>query len=355
MVIHHLKKIALGLAILGTLSTLRAGNAFSAVPSPMAKSGLYTLDRGAITRDFRVYLPKGYNPQKPAPLVVLFHGWGGDENEFLSSRVVRDEADRRGYILVAPRGLGSGAPDFRYNSWTFSGRSTGLDGDGVNPRVPGDTAATCDPSATANYAYRSCTDVAANTCSWTQCQDDDLGFFLALLDYLETRLSIDQRNVFACGGSNGGMFTWYLGQTPASAARLRAIAPLIGLPHRAYLAPPGRGGDLPVILITGTRDTTVPPGPWENPSYTASSDGDRYFYTGATAITRVWAAAMGCDTSAPAVPFHDGYPETDARTYCSSDPGWPRVLDCRADMGHTYQFNWAWPLILDFFDHHRAP
>ena len=30
--------------------------------------------------------------------------------------------------------------------------------------------------------------------------------------------------------------------------------------------------------------------------------------------------------------------------------GWPKVLDCRAAMGHTYEFSWAWRLILDFFD-----
>jgi hypothetical protein len=37
-------------------------------------------------------------------------------------------------------------------------------------------------------------------------------------------------------------------------------------------------------------------------------------------------------------------------TYCPADAGWPAVLDCRADMGHTYGLSWSWALTLDFFD-----
>jgi len=34
----------------------------------------------------------------------------------------------------------------------------------------------------------------------------------------------------------------------------------------------------------------------------------------------------------------------------SAGAGWPNVLDCRAAMGHAYDFSWSWKLILDFFD-----
>ena len=40
-----------------------------------------------------------------------------------------------------------------------------------------------------------------------------------------------------------------------------------------------------------------------------------------------------------------------ADSRCGRSPMGRRcVLDCRLPMGHTYQFTWAWPLILDFFD-----
>jgi polyhydroxybutyrate depolymerase len=327
---------------------------------PITRSGTYTMEHGGITRTFRVHVPRGYKAGVAAPLVLIFHGWGGNENEFLGSKTVTSLADKRGYILVAPRGLGSGAPDNSNNSWSFSGSSTGLDGDGVNPEVPGDTNAICGGN-TPDYSYSSCKNpdgpVASNTCSWTQCQADDVDFVRALVAYLKANLGIDARNIFATGGSNGGMFTWELGQNPVSAPLFRAIAPLIGLPHRGYLDAQGNldGGELPVLVITGTRDTTVPPGDWEDESFTTTSNGsDRYYYTGATAITQVWAVANGCEFSGDAVPFDDGIRKTDCRTYCSGGSGWPKVLDCRARMGHTYSLSWAWPLIMNFFDAHSG-
>lgn len=350
---------AIGMAALLTIAPI----SIWANPSPGCgangwTSGSYTMqqrdlsDSIDITRTFRVHLPKGYKKNVPAPLVVIFHGWGGDENEFLGSKSVRSLADKRGYILVAPRGLGSGAPDNSNNSWTFSGSASGLDGDGINGDVAGDSAAICGPR-TPDYSYASCAIAKANSCSWTHCQADDVQFTVKLVESVKAKLCVDMDNVFATGGSNGGMFTWELGQNPVSAGTFRAIAPLIGLPHRGYLDAQGKSDDLPVLLITGTRDGVVPPGDWEDESFTTTSNGsDRYYYTGATAITQVWAVAHDCNIEEAAKPFDDGHRKSDCRTYCSSDAGWPRVLDCRARMGHTYSFSWAWPLILDFFDAH---
>jgi poly(3-hydroxybutyrate) depolymerase len=307
-------------------------------------SGIHTMEYLGLTRTFRVHVPRGYNSNNPAPLVTIYHGWGGNENAFLGNRKVRSEADKRGYILVAPRGLGSGAPDQNYNSWSFSGSTTGLDGNGDK---------ICDDGITPDYSYLSCEEVKQNTCSWTQCQQNDVDFALALVEEIGENLCVDEELVFAAGGSNGGMFAWELGQNPVSAPTFRAIAPLIGLPHRTYLDSQGKLDDMPVIVITGTRDTTVPPGDWDDPGFTTTSNGnDRYYYTGATGITETWAAAHGCDIAQDAVSFNVGVRKADCRTFCSGDPGWPRVLDCRARMGHSYSLSWTWKLILNFFDQH---
>lgn len=329
--------------MLTPLATL-AANPSEGCGSDGWSSGAYTMDYKGVTRTFRVHVPKGYKKNIPAPLVTIYHGWGGNENEFLGNRKVRSEADRRGYILVAPRGLGSGAPDQSFNSWSFSGSTSGMDGDGGK---------ICDDAVTPDYSYASCEKIAKNSCSWTQCQQDDVAFAVALVKQIEKNLCVDEERVFATGGSNGGMFTWELGQNPASAPSLKAIAPLIGLPHRGYLDAQGKVDDMPVLVITGTRDTTVPPGDWDDPGYTTTSNGnDRYYYTGATAITASWADAHDCEISENAVPFHAGVKRVDCRTYCSGDSGWPRVLDCRARMGHSYNLSWSWPLILNFFDQH---
>jgi polyhydroxybutyrate depolymerase len=320
-----------------------------------------------VTRTYRVFVPSGYKAATSYPLVMVFHGWGGDENEFLGDNSVTTLADQRGYIVVAPRGLGSAAPDANRNSWSFRGSTTGLAGtteDGASPPKPGSTAAAiCNAARTPDFTYPSCRHIARNTCPWTQCQADDVAFAVSLVKEVESKLCVDTPRVFAAGGSNGGMFTWELGQNSASAPIFRAIASLIGLPHRGYLEAPGKAGGLPVLLITGTHDTTVPPGAWERTRYTTSTDGSAYYYTGASAIVRRWGAANSCPYDGkPAVSFNTGTAQADCRSYCdgsahgwsggSAGAGWPNVLDCRAAMGHAYHFGWSWKLILDFFDAH---
>ncbi|GIS02104.1 MAG: hypothetical protein CM15mP103_06550 [Gammaproteobacteria bacterium] len=89
---------------------------------------------------------------------MLFHGWGGDEGEFLDNVTVQSQSDQRGYVLVAPLGLGREEPGNRLSSWSFQGSTTGLDGDGLNAAVSGDTNAICDDDRTPDYTYPSCGD-----------------------------------------------------------------------------------------------------------------------------------------------------------------------------------------------------
>ena len=310
-------------------------------------SGSHTLSHGGVVRHYQLSVPSTYDPAKPARLVLAFHGWGGDESEFLGDRTVVEESSRRGYIVVAPRGLGSGAPDHKNNSWTFRGSATGVIEEG-GERLP-----ICDAAITPDYRYPSCVaDRAQNTCSWTQCQDDDVAFVRSLVAHLESTLCIDTKHVFAVGGSDGGMLTWELAANPASAGLFRAIAPIIGLPHRGDLRPPANRHGLPVLLITGLADNVVPPGKWDDASFTtATNDHDLYYYTGATAVVRRWSEAAGCAVEGPEKPFDTGQSAAECRAYCpATAASWPRVLDCRAPMGHDYQLGWAWKLVLDFFD-----
>lgn len=309
---------------------------------PLQGTGTHEFTFEGLTRTYRLSLPPDASANQPMPLIMVFHGWGGDESEFLQFDRVIEAAGQHGYALVAPRGLGSGAPDQHNNSWTFSGSDTGLDGNG---------GPICNAEITSDYRYSSCAGTAANSCSWTQCQQDDVAFTLALLEHLNGQVCLDQQRIFAVGGSNGGMFTWELAQNPASAGNLRAFASLIGLPHRGYLAGPGRDGDLPVLLVTGQQDPTVPPGEWGDKRFTTTSNGtDRFYYESASAITSKWAQAHDCQLSDGAERVATPWEQVDCRSFCASDGGLPQVLDCRADMGHTYELDWAWPLVLQFFD-----
>jgi poly(3-hydroxybutyrate) depolymerase len=346
-------KLLSGLALTLTL-TLTAIPAVAERPSAgcgsaVPASGVYQIADGALTRTYNMHVPAGLAAASPAPLALIFHGWGGDENEFLSDPVVTSEADRLGFILVAPRGVGTDAPDNSFNSWTFDGSATGIGGDG-QPICSG-----AETDAKTNYAYASCgpegTGVAQNGCSWTQCQTDDLAFVQTLIDEIGKTACIDLDRIFAAGGSNGGMFTWELGQTGQTAMALRAIAPIIGLPHQGDLEPPARPDGLPVLVITGNQDPTVPPGAWEDPAPSTTADADLYHYTGATGITRVWAEALSCNTDVAAASVDFGAEGMDCRSYCAADAsGLQPVLDCRAEMAHDYDFAKTWPMVLDFFN-----
>ena len=116
-----------GAAALGSLSAW-AGSAAAGSPgcgSPAPVAGIYTMMHEGVARTYALSVPSGYDRHRPARLVLVFHGWGGDEREFLDDPTVVGESDRRGYVVAAPRGLGSGPPDNSRNTWTFRHRRRG--------------------------------------------------------------------------------------------------------------------------------------------------------------------------------------------------------------------------------------
>lgn len=52
-------------------------------------------------RDGLLYVPPGYNADRPAPFVLVLHGAGGDAKHSLAT--LTDAADRAGLILLAPQ------------------------------------------------------------------------------------------------------------------------------------------------------------------------------------------------------------------------------------------------------------
>ena len=135
-------------------------------------SGVFTFRHLGLDRSYRLQVPESYENTTSHKLVLLFHGWGGDENDFLAAPGVIDEANARGIILVAPRGLSDADGDVATvwndtNSWTFRGSSSGLSGD---------AAKICDDAVTPNYNYSSCEGGLGNdnSCAWTHCIQDDV-------------------------------------------------------------------------------------------------------------------------------------------------------------------------------------
>ncbi len=125
--------------------TLRESPRFTArpgMPSVAATPGLSPLDL-ASGRDGLLYVPQGYSPDTPLPLLVGLHGSGGSS------------ADWSGYFARAEaRGMVFLAPDSRYNTWNVGGMHWSDDVDFVD-RALAHTFERCriDPARVALAGY----------------------------------------------------------------------------------------------------------------------------------------------------------------------------------------------------------
>ncbi|MGC4100177.1 CE1 family esterase [Ferruginibacter sp.] len=166
-----------------------------------------TLQVSSTQRQYLLHLPTGYTAGKAWPLVIVFHGGGGNYKQMQRYMGMDAIADNNHFIIVYPNGV-----DKQWND----GREF-------------------KPSISAN---------------------DDVEFINQLLDTLQKNYSIDKKRVFATGISNGGFFSIYLSYKLSN--RLLAVAPVCAsIPERIlsefYPAQP-----VSVLLINGTGDPLVP-------------------------------------------------------------------------------------------------
>jgi polyhydroxybutyrate depolymerase len=213
---------------MGVLSAMGDDNwafyraAFGEPPAPAATSKpRATLTPGkAITRSIKVgtldrrsliYIPRGYDPARPTPVVVVFHGGGGNPESMVAFSGLNDKADDAGFIVVYPYGTG---------------------------RLPN----------------RLLTFNGGNCCGYAMDNTiDDVGFVRAMLDDLATVANVDANRVFATGMSNGGIMAYRVASELAD--RFAAIAP-VGGPMGTETCNPSR--PVAVMHFHGTADANAP-------------------------------------------------------------------------------------------------
>ena len=119
------------------------------------------INSGGILRSYNIYVPSGYKPTHPTPLVFNFHGQGGDPEEQNSYTKMDELAELHKFILVTPRGYdgGVGVP-----SWN------------------------------------------AGTCCWpaNDAGIDDVGFVSDMIKKISQNYCVNPRRTYATGISNGG-------------------------------------------------------------------------------------------------------------------------------------------------------
>lgn len=153
---------------------------------------------------YRVYIPKNYDKSKKYPLVVLLHGAGGDETNFLEgyAGMFPKLAEERGYILASVNGRGP-----------LSGYRKENGGE----------------------------------------QD-----VLDVLDLMKGRLNIDPARIYLGGHSMGGGGTWTVGlKYPERFSGLIPIAGSSAAVMPGLEAEVKSGKKLPVMMVCGVKDALV--------------------------------------------------------------------------------------------------
>jgi poly(3-hydroxybutyrate) depolymerase len=170
--------------------------------------------------EYALFVPSGYDKGKPAPLVVALHGMGGNPQQIMRSRGLTEQAERLGYIVVAPMGYNS-------RGWYGSmGKGKGFGGKGKSNDGPENLG---------------------------ELSEKDVMNVLALV---RKGYAIDEKRVYLIGHSMGGGGTWHLGaKYPDVWSGLAPIAPA------AFGRPTGleKIKHIPVIVVQGDKDTLVRP------------------------------------------------------------------------------------------------
>lgn len=153
---------------LALLAALAAAGEAQNVPDAHLPSGdhVVQLRHGGRERSYILHVPA--RAGRPWPVIVAFHGGGGDAAGFVAYAGLDAIADREGFVVVYPNG--TGALRNRLLTWN-----------------------------------------AGDCCGHARNSGvDDVGFAVAVLDDVERRLPIDRARTFAVGHSNGAMMSYRL-------------------------------------------------------------------------------------------------------------------------------------------------
>jgi polyhydroxybutyrate depolymerase len=209
----------------------------------------FTLRHGGRQRTYIVHVPQGGN-DAPLPVLLAFHGGGGNAAGFQRYAELDRVADRERFLVVYPNGTGP-LPN-RLLTWNA--------GDGC-----------CGPGL-ANGV-------------------NDIGFAASVIGDLGHRVPIDTRRVYATGHSNGAMLAHRLAAERSGI--IAAVAPVAGsLDLRAFA--PTRA--VPVMQIHSVDDPRALYAGGLGPPFPGTDN--RVFHQPVQEGLDRWIAANGCPTRA---------------------------------------------------------
>jgi len=284
---------------------------------------------GDTQRHYKLHVPAAYvtSNDNPTPMVVDFHGWGGNANSQEKDSLfaaVADE-DETGYFVLTAEGMSDMNNQHGWGSFNCS-------------RTDGPLGPPCDTDRSkwgAIECYDSCPLCdGMNSCDWTSCHDDVL-YTKTIIDTVLEDWCVDVDSIHQTGISNGGMFSYYV------ASRLdyfASIGPFSGSPMLGF-------GDVPswpinLIDFHGLDDDTIPyeisMSEGEGPGGTIIS-WDGYYYYDKMATIQTYADGMGCGPAEVYPTDMDGTNNWSCITHKGCTSG-GEVVHCSANYGHDYPF-----------------
>jgi polyhydroxybutyrate depolymerase len=206
-------------------------------------------------RCYHLYVPSGYNPDQPSPLVVSYHGFLSSPNTNSILTRWSKLAEQDGFLVAYPQG--SKFPQ-RWNA--------GL--------------------------------------TWGAAGVNDVQFFLDMLEDLSSVAAVDADRVYVNGFSNGGGMSVQIGCQVAD--KVTAIGSVAGAIVDKEDCRPSR--PVPLMAFHGTADPLVPyaGGPMQGwlLRFAAGATNAPVYFVAAPDWVAAWADLSGCSTQPEAIPPH---------------------------------------------------
>lgn len=262
-------------------------------------------------RPVDVIVPSGYSADKPAPLLLMLHGYTVDGNVEELYLGLAPEADARGFLYAHPDG-------------------------------------TVDKG---DHRFWNATDAC---CNYDGSTVDDAAYLARVIDEIEQRYAVDPKRVYLLGHSNGGFMAYR--EACDHADKIAAVVSLAGAlwkdPAKCKASEP-----VAVLQVHGDKDAEVLYA--GSPGTGSPGNGP---YPGALETTTDWAKIDGCatgpDTSPKPLDLETTIPgaETKVERWGSCKAGGAAELWTIQGAQHIPNFNDGFKKgAFDFFVAHPKP
>jgi len=197
--------------LISVLACARPAPSTPALSALQAGDSTRTLHYDGLERSYILHVPPGYDGTHPLPVVLVFHGGGGNAENAVQLTDFNTQADQSAFLVVYPNGTGR-----------------------LGDRVLTWNGGTC--------------------CGYAQAHNvDDVGFVRAIITDLQSIAAIDTHRIYATGLSNGGIMSYRLACEASDL--IAAIGPVAGTQN---IAPCEPEEPVSVIHFHGTNDTHLP-------------------------------------------------------------------------------------------------